>query len=207
MALTTASNVAAMMDGIAAADVTASGVIGRVDALLARWCGYPPASVGAAPTLESASYTVYSGDPGVYVDAWEPRELVVEPYPVTSITSIHDDPDEEYTAAELVDSGDYVQRGRHGERIRLAFDSIQGAWSKSPRAIKVVMTAGWASVPADLEAAAIEMCAHLLRLRHARGEQSVSTGEGTSVTFRDETIPAHVAELLWTYRLPARIVP
>lgn len=207
MALTSASNVAAMLDGIAAADVTASGVIGRVDALFARWCGYPPASIGAAPTMESASYTVYSGNEGVYIDAWEPRELVVEPYPVTAITSIHDDPNEDYTAAELVDSGDYVQRGRHGERIRLLPDSIQGAWSRSPRAVRVVMTAGYASVPADLEAAAIEMCAHLLRLRHARGEQSVSTGEGTSVTFRDETIPAHVAQMLWPYRLPSLAAP
>lgn len=207
MSLTSASNVAAAVVGVSATDVTASGVIARVDALLAAWCGYPPASVGAAPTMEDTTYTVYTGDPGVYVDDWETRELVLEPYPVVSITSIHDDPNEEYTAAELVDSGDYAQRGRHGERIRLTYDSIQGAWSRSPRAIKIVCVAGYETVPAGLEAAAIEMCAHLLRLRATRGQQSASTGEGTTVTLRDETIPAHVREMLAPFVLPSRFVP
>lgn len=207
MSLTSASNVAAMIDGITAADVTAAGVIGRVDVLLAEWCGYPPASAGAAPTMEDTTYTLYTGDPGVYIDAWEPRELVVEPYPVVSITSIHDDVNEDYTAAELVDSGDYVQRGRHGERIRLKTDSIQGAWSRSPRSVKIVCVAGYATVPASLEAAAIEMCAHLLRLRAARGELTVSASQGGSITFRDETLPKHVREMIAPFVLPSRYAP
>lgn len=207
MALTTATAVANMVDGIQEADVTAAGVIDRVGTLFARWCGYPPASVGAPPSMESTTYTLYTGDPGVYLDSRSRRELVIEPYPVTSITSIHDDPNEDYTAADLVDSSSYDQRGRHGERIRLKQDGTHTVWSRGERAVKVVAVAGFASVPEDLEAAAIEMCAHMMRLRHARGEINANTGEGTTVSFRDETMPGLVKQLLGPFRLPSVFVP
>jgi hypothetical protein len=202
MALTTASAVAANSQGLAAADITAAGVIARVDELLARYCGYRPASAGAAPTMESASYTLYSGDPGVCIDPRDRRSLLVEPYPVTAITSIHDDVNEDYTAADLVASSDYVQRGLHGERIRLVTSGTHGAWSRSPRAIKLVATAGYATVTDALEAAAIEMCLHLMNLRHRRGHQTL-TAEGLTHGYRSEKIPAQVKGMLASFVLPS----
>jgi hypothetical protein len=202
MALTTAAAVAASSQGLSAADITAAGVIGRADVLLARLCGYRPASAGAAPTLESATYTLYTGDPGVYTDPRDRRSLIVEPYPVTAITSIHDDSNEDYTAAELVASGDYVQRGHHGERIRLTIDSAHGAWSRSPRAIKLVVTAGYTTVRDDLEAAAIELCLHLMSLRHRRGHQTL-TAEGLTHSYRSEDIPPQVRSMVGPYMLPS----
>ena len=92
MALTSAANVAAMAPNLTASEAVLSALIDRAGVALARHCGYPAASPGAAPTLESATYTLFSG--GYQVRRQSGRVLVVEPYPVTSITSIHDDPDE-----------------------------------------------------------------------------------------------------------------
>ena len=205
MALTSAANVAAMAPNLTASESVLSALIARADVALARFCGYPPASAGAAPSLESASYTLYSGTPSLRVISG--RVLEIDPYPVTAIASIHDDPDEVYTSADLVASSDYVQRGDHGERIVLKVDAVHGGWSRNDRAVRVICTAGFSSVPADLETAAIEMVLHLLDLRDRRGVSTASTPDGLNTAYRDETVPAHVAQLLEPYRLPGSYTP
>ena len=125
MALTTASNVADLSGGsVTASEPAMADLISQAGIMIARYCGYPAATAGGAPTMESATYTHYSGTSQVVRRSG--RDLVLEPYPVTAITSIYDDPDEEYTAAELVASSDYVRRGLHGEKIRLK--SEIGRW-------------------------------------------------------------------------------
>ena len=205
MALTSAANVAAMAPNLTASEVVLSALIARAGVALARHCGYPPATVGGAPTLESATYTLFSGD--YQLRRFSGRVLIIDTYPVTAIASIHDDPDEEYGSADLVSSSDYVQRGDQGEVIVLKLDAIHGGWSHGERAIKAVITAGYASVPADVEAAAIEYVLHLLDLRDRRGVSNVSTPDGLNTSYRDETIPAHVAQLLEPYLLPSRFIP
>ena len=205
MALTSAANVAAMAPNLSASEAVLSALITRAGVALARHCGYPAASPGAAPTLESATYTLFSG--GYQVRRKSGRVLVVEPYPVTSITSIHDDPDEEYGSSDLIAASDYVQRGDEGEVIVLKLDAIHGGWSTTDRAVKIVFVAGYSSVPADIETAAIEYVLHLLNLRDRRGVNNVSTPDGLNTSYRDETIPAHVAQLLAPYVLPSGYIP
>ena len=205
MALTSAANVAAMAPNLTASEAVLSSLITRAGVALARHCGYPAASPGAAPSLESTTYTLFSG--GDQVRRKSGRVLVVEPYPVTSITSIHDDPDEEYGSSDLIAASDYVQRGDEGEVIVLKLDAIHGGWSTTDRAIKIVFVAGYSSVPADIETAAIEYVLHLLNLRDRRGVNNVSTPDGLNTSYRDETIPAHVAQLLAPYVLPSGYIP
>lgn len=205
MALTSTANVAAMAPNLTASEAVLSALITRAGVAIARHCGYPPASAGAAPTMESATYTLYSGYPTLRRQ--DGRTLIVEPYPVTSITSIHDDPDEEYGSSELVASSDYVQRGDHAEIIILKIDATHGGWSRGTRAVKCVFVAGFTSIPGDLETAAIEYVLHLLNLRDRRGVSNVSTPDGLNTSYRDETIPAHVAQLLEPYLLPTRLIP
>lgn len=206
VALTDAAHVSTMSGGsIASDEVGMSELILHAGIIIARWCGYPPASAGAAPTMEPATYTLYSQTNQVIVKSG--RELVVEPYPVTSITSIHDDPDEEYTAADLVVSTDYLQRGLHGEIIRLKADSLHGGWSHSQNAIKIVCQAGFSSIPDDLEHAATELVLHMYNLRSRRGVSATSSPDGLNVSYRTEEIPDHVKQLLCQYRLPSVYMP
>ena len=205
MALTSAANVAAMAPNLTASESVLSALIARAGVALARHCGYPPASVGAAPTMESATYTLF-GD-SYQVRRHSGRVLVVEPYPVIDVTSIHDDPDEVYGSATLVASSDYYKRGDHHEVIVLGLNAIHGGWSTTERAVKIVFVAGFSTVPSDLEAAAIEYVLHLLNLRDRRGVANVSSPDGLNTSYRDETIPAHVAQLLEPYLLPSRYIP
>lgn len=200
MAIVTASEVAALSDDLQAADITAAGVIGRAEVALARHCGYPPASVGAAPTMEAATYTVYTGDPGVWRESG--RELILEPFPVISITSIHDDPNEDYDASSEVSSSDWSQRGRHGERIVLKTSATHGGWSSADRAVRVILSAGYATPDDDLKMAVIVLCDHWMRLRQSAGYASLAV-DGMSTSFRTEKFPDRVLQLIGRFRLPS----
>lgn len=206
MALTSAANVRAMSagQGIPAAEDTFLGVlIGRAGPLIAKYCGYPPASVGASRTMESATYTRYTGDSGVWVDPSDRRMLHLEPWPVTAITTVHDDRDEEYGAATLVSADDYARTGEHGQYLRLKTTNTHGRWSLTDRAIKVVFVAGYSSVPGDLEHAAIETVLWMWGLKPRRGMVSVGSTEGLNTVFRPEDLPDHVRAMLESFRLPS----
>ena len=128
-------------------DTLLTSLISAVGAAMAAWCGYPSASAGAAPTMESATYTRYQDGPGE-------RLLVLDVWPVTSITSIYDSQDRSYRASDQVASGDFTLV--EGERglVELDWDASHGSWSTARRAIKSTYVAGWATVPENLKQAA-----------------------------------------------------
>ncbi len=176
-------------------DTLIGTIIGRAEAAVARLLGYP----GAAPTIESASYTRYSGDSGVFVVG---RKLRLEPWPVTAVTSIYDDPDENWTSLYLVDPADYAVQSWG---VMLKPGSAHGAWSEgamSGQAVKATFTAGFATVPADIITATGMLVKHWWHLRTNQGFSSVPAGEA-SASLREETIPAAVRQLLAPYRLPS----
>jgi hypothetical protein len=178
-------------------DATLTTMIARADAVLAAWCGYPPASASASPTLESTTYTEYLDGPSVM----EPRALVLPVRPVASITTIHDDTDGDwsYDADDLVSSDDYTLDGREG-RVYLHDDSTHGSWSSRKRAIKVVFVAGFDTGAHKIIAEAISILAHWWALRHGQGKAAQTAG-GQSVTARPETIPDRVRELMAPFRM------
>ena len=204
MALCTAAEVRAQIREFPSGDDSdLTTLIGYAEVMLARYCGYPPAAAGGAPTLESATYTRYSGDTGIRVCPTG-RELYLEPWPVTSITSIHDDPgNETYTSTYLVDSGDYVQRGNEDQIVRLLPAGVHGAFSTSPRAIKVIFVAGYANVRDDLKACAIELTAHMWNQVNRRGLQSMTGAGGLQTAYVPSTWPKHVLQWIAPYRLPS----
>jgi len=210
MALTTAANLRSAEGGLSDADSETNAwletLIGVADDWIAEFCGYPPASVGAARTIEQATYTAYSGDGVVVADASDPRLLRLRVWPVASIVSIHEDGDEEYGAGTEVSSSDYAQRGRRGQHVRLKPSASHGAWSSSPRAIKVVFTAGY--VAADhprLMKASTELALMLYKLNGRRGHQSISDGR-LNTSHRPEKMPASVRQMLAGYRLPGVVL-
>ena len=179
-------------------DTLLDTLISRAGAVLARYCGYPPASATASPTLESTSYTLdYTGDGG--------RDLDLGLYPVTAIASAYDDPDLDFTdTAALVDSGDYgIQRGRV---LRLKSTATHGAWSTTPEAIRVAFTAGYSTIPADLKDIAGRAVRAAYDWLQTAGKTSVSQGGG-SVQYPDEAFLApYVVEALAPHRMPRAII-
>ena len=205
MALITAADVREVTGLSEASNTPVTTLIARAEKMLAKHCGYPSASPGVAPTMESTTYTRYSNDGRVFVDADNGRLLRLRVWPVTAITSIHEDPEEAFGSDELVASDDYTQRGDHGQIVRLKPDSDHGSWTTTEGAIKVVFVAGFAAAHEDLKAAIAEQVAHLHELKKRRGKVSIAEGERTT-TYRRETIPRHVRQLISPFRLPGALL-
>ena len=167
---------------------------------MAAWCGYPTASSGAAPTMESTTYARYQDGPGG-------RLLTLDVWPVTSVTSIYDSEDRRYGADDLVASGDYTLVEGDIGLVELDWDATHGAWSTAPRAIKATYVAGWATVPESLKQAARIAVRALYDKRQtisftSQSMSGVSVGLVTPAHLPDET-----KQLLAPYRLPRALVP
>src|SRR3990167_7885513 len=146
MSLVTAAQVKVYLPGLAAAgtdeDTALATLITRAEAATARYCGYPPASDGATPTMASTSYTLYvrarvpesSPSWGDGPEGYRTLRLPVRP--VTAVASVYSDIDESYPASTLVASTDYTRDGNTGE-LRLKTTAVLGSWSPEKRAQKV----------------------------------------------------------------------
>lgn len=200
MALVTAAEVRAQIKELSgdSMDSALDVLIARFEAMAARWCGYPPATAGATPTFSSTSYTLYlTGSGG--------REVVFPVRPVTAVASVYDDPDGDWGATTLVSSGDYAifYDPLRGQTLRLTSTATHGSWSSTPGAIKVSLTAGYSSAPADLKAAVEYAVRNLFDLRGRRSKLSESAAAGGSVQFTDEELmPEQARLLLAPLRLP-----
>lgn len=194
MALITAAEARVYIPALTgtAQDTELNTLISRADGVLAAWCGFPPASAGAAPTLEDTTYTLYLDGPGG-------ATLRLPVRPVVSITSIYDDPLRAYAAADLVDSGDYTLYGDDGLVI-LDHDSVHGGWSTSSRALKVTAVCGFATIPEPIKQAAAMLVGHWYRLKTSLGATSISQA-GTNMQRVEATLPDSVKELMAPYRI------
>ena len=175
-------------------DTLLDALIAVAGVMLATWCGVPEGADGTAPSLESATRTYYSTPGQVWVDG---DRLVLPIKPITSITSIYDDPELLYPASSLVSSGDY-SLGLAGE-IQLSTQATHGGWSRSDRAIKLTVVAGYSTAPAMLKAACGQLVAHLYQGRHQGNASNRSQG-GASVGFESRDLPESVKQLAAPYR-------
>lgn len=197
MALCTAAQVRAYANAGAAGDDTLIGdIIGRVDAAFARWCGYPLTDAGGY-TMESATYTRYV-DARQMQDPERPAVLYVDVSPVSAVTTVHIDPERDYGSDTLQASSTYDLDTELGAVI-LRDDATDG-WSTAVRANKLVITAGWATVPEDLEDAAIIQATHEFRNRATAGNRTSSTGQNSRTADRLGLLD-EVKERLQRYRL------
>jgi|APGre2960657373_1045057.scaffolds.fasta_scaffold00156_12 hypothetical protein len=173
--------------------------IGRIGAVFAAWCDYPPSTAGAAPTMESTSYTRYIDGPGG-------RELTLDVWPVTAVGSIYDDANWTWAAADLVASGDYAILDGSIGLVLLTETASHGSWGTARRALKVTFTAGYTTIPAALKMAAILAVRNAWNLRAEQGRSNVSGG-GVSLGLRDEELlsPA-VRQALAPFRLPRALL-
>lgn len=195
MALITAAEAREAFQALDSSQDTLLGeLIGAVGAAFARRCGWPPATVGGVPSMESAARTLYLDGPGG-------RDLDLGLYPVTAITSVYDDPTGDYTdAAYLVPSADYTLVD--GRTLRLLSTASWGGWGRGRRRIRVICTAGYTTVPDDLQQLARQAVRYAYDLRHRAGLASLQGPAGSTSYRTEDLIPPHVDASLGTYLLP-----
>ena len=173
-----------------AEDTLIDSLIARFDGLAAGWCGYP--TEGAAPTMESASYTHYfDGDGG--------ESLYLRVHPASAITSAHVDVERVYDSSTLIAATDYELFSAEG-LVLLKSTSTQGAWTTGFRSAKVVYTAGYSTTPAPIIHGCGMQVAHWYRNRDNIGYQNVSQ-QGGSIRVHDLGLLEEVKEALAPYQL------
>lgn len=205
MALITVAEAKGLLPGLdpggSGDDSLLTAMISALGAAFARYCGYPPATSGGSPTMEQVTHTRYQDGPGG-------RDLVLEVWPVGTITSIEDDPTEDFDGSTyLVAASDYGSAVRDANRglVKLKSTATHGAWGTSKGCIKAVFQGGFATVPEDLEHLAKMGVKNWHQLRANQGKASVS-GEGGE-SFRDEEfLPLLVRRGLSPFRLPRALL-
>lgn len=195
MAIITVAEAKTYLPGLNASSSTEDTFIGvLVDAAsvwIARFCGYP----GKAPTVEDTSYTRYFTPD-------DAEDLILDVLPVVSITTIHDDPARGYDAAHLVDSGNYTLLDGDAGLVCTTSTSTH-SWSVGEkRAVKVVFTAGYTTIPDDMKLACRMIVRAAYDLRKRSGVVSETAVGGTQATFRDEDVPPQVRRMLRPFMLP-----
>lgn len=155
-------------------------LVGRADGLLAQYFGMPRTD-GAVWTLEQATYTRRLQGP----DYTAPRRLRLGVKPVISVTSVHQDLDEEFGSSTEVVAADRELDAAEGILYSTPGASF-GGWyrgNKGDRPIKVVLEGGWATAPEPLVAIVATQVRHLWELGMTQGVDA-ATGAGVSETRR-----------------------
>lgn len=144
------------------------------------------------PILQ-ASYTEYYDGDGT-------GKLILRKWPIISVTSIHIDIDREFDSDDLADPTNYYVDSENGiiEFYR-AFAAGPAWFDEGIKNIKVVYSAGFASIPDDLIEAADEHVAWMFRRANTEGTTQQSLG-GKSEVYDDRKIPDWLKLKLLPYR-------
>lgn len=138
-------------------DTFITNLISRISADIEKECGR---------TFLAANYTEYHDGDSTSI-------LMLDQYPVNSITSIHDDVDREYNADDLIDSDDYAFYSESGI---VELDGL--TFATGIKNIKVIYNAGYTTIPTDLEQACIKRVA----IEYLTGKAGVNAFDSDNVT-------------------------
>ena len=146
------------------ADTELTNIIKRAEADIARFLGFPVSDAGGSPSLEAATYTLYIDNP-VFNNKFVLR-LPIKP--LITITSIHSDPNRDYTASTEITSGEYHLDLQNAEVIiKIGVSTV--AFSNAFRSNRVVCSAGYSSAPEDLIHAVCVFASQLHRQKTSQG--------------------------------------
>ena len=172
-------------------DSELTSLINRVETAIARYLSFPEVTQSSTimgPTLDSHAYTFHLDGP----QYMNPSVLQLPVRPVTAITSIHSDPDRQYSSDTLIDASTYTFN-KHTGQVFLDPITATNTFDRSFRAIKAVVTAGYTSstAPDDLKHAICVWASQIQRNKSAQGRNSMSQ-RGGSITASPKTIPEEV---------------
>lgn len=151
------------------------------------------------------SFLIPSTDYTEYYDGDGTLELILNQRPIISVSEIYIDPSCLFAGATLVpnlNSGSPAQlisstRDLNAGRVRL----FMYAFLRGRRSVKVTYSAGYATVPADLQHAVKLICAKEFKVQDLgmSGQVSQQVGDKT-VTFSVDTWPKNACDILDRYR-------
>lgn len=137
-----------------------------------------------------------------YYDGDGSGELMLNNYPIQSVTTVHDDPNRDFGASSLlVVDDDYVLDTAGGIILAMAGHP---AFLSGRRSIKVVYSAGYASgsIPYDLKEAVLMIVQHQYKRVYQDqriGLASETIGDHT-MQYSEDAIPKKAKEVLTRYR-------
>ena len=176
------------------------GLIDDASEMIAGACAWPPSDGSSKPSMLSGARTLYLGADAVSYDGVEMR-LGLRAVSVT--TSVHVDPDWEYSDDDLVPATDYITDSASG--VLLLKPGASSRWSRARRAQKVVCTAGYTEddIPGQLQRACVRLVKHLLRGPQRQGKTGANSKNG-SVSFTPDhsKIPKAILFMLVDFMLP-----
>lgn len=152
-------------------------------------------------TLASAAHTIMLGD------SYPLRDAVRLTLPLGVVTAVSDvragedvggTSGSDYTA--LVSGTDYRLDVTNPRRAALRW---LGGEPSGPE-LRVTMTAGWSTVPEDLQGAVGQLVAWSMAIDRRRGQVSISAAGAPSTSYRDEKWPDDVLSVLRAYMTPPR---
>ena len=152
-------------------------------------------------TLASTAHTM------VIADSYPLRDAVRLTLPLGVVTAVSDvrsgedvggTSGSDYTA--LVSGTDYRLDLTNPRRAALRW---LGGEPSGPE-LRVTMTAGWSTVPEDLQGAVGQLVAWSMAIDRRRGQVSISAAGAPSTSYRDEKWPDDVLSVLRAYMTPPR---
>tara|TARA_S200002703_G_scaffold2414_1_gene3787 strand:- start:400 stop:1011 length:612 start_codon:yes stop_codon:yes gene_type:complete len=182
-------------------DTELQNILDRVESSVAIFLGYPrgDADGSTSPTLASVSYEFYVDAPFYN----NPNALYLPMKPVTAVASWHSDVERLYGSDTAIASDQYDLDTVNG---RLYLKSTSTATIESGvRANKVVCTAGYSTVPNDLEHAICVYASMLQRAKSSQGKEN-TTQRDVTVKFSPRTMPQEVKDILNPFRVYQRIL-
>lgn len=125
--------------------------------------------------------------------------LFVKNFPITAITTIHDDPARAFGATTQI-AATYIVSDVSELLNAGIIDLLDWVFNRGKRNIKVVYQAGYSTIPSDLRNAVAKLCARefLLQDKKLVGQVSQTVGDRT-VTLNLEDMPKDVAAVLYKY--------
>ncbi len=139
------------------------------DMIEGQYCNRPFINVATTSSTTLQSQTEY-------FDGGE-KNFFLKYYPISSITSIYDDPDRTYDdTGDAIDSTSYVLYENSG---RICLDTTSATQTHS---VRVIYTGGYttATLPYDIEFAAWEVVSLLFKSRESLGISSKSFADGSA---------------------------
>ena len=177
-----------------AADTDLTNLLERVECAIARYFGWVKPDSSADPQLLAATYTFYLNGPTF----GNSTVLQLPIRPVNSITSIHSDPNRQYTSDTQLSSDDFELDSLLGQAILDPVNAADG-FDRAFRAIEVVANCGFSSLPADLEHAVCVWASQLHRNKATQGKDSI-TQRAATVSISPKSMPPEIKEILAPFR-------
>jgi len=141
-----------------------------------------------------------------YYDGRGSHRLVLNRRPVSSITSIYDDLDRDFTEDTLIDADDYVLYPDEGivefKNTASTFPSTAAYFYDGQRNVKVTYVAGYETIPTDVEQACLMLVALLYNRakQRADGIKQESQAGAYSVAYAGMLMTPEIKALLEPYR-------